>query len=273
MSQALYVHEAQNSTLSDADQVEIAKWQAAQVSTISFMNFSGRIFIGLFSDVVKARLGQPRSYLLVLVSFFVLVSQLTASHIDKLVDLWKASALLGLGYGTVFSLFAALCVEWFGVVSAPRRNAQLTYNTFPRAPSWPTHYGRGLALLFSVPFTSLMLTGFFVAHFSENWGYLSLAPMVGGNLFSIAFGRNLDAHEKAAASEPNPQTFAPKPEKELQCLDGKACYVDSIHLTTIACVVAMGLSAWAAWRDKKQHEDEIQKLNDARTDIIWEGDE
>ncbi|KAK1230968.1 hypothetical protein PQX77_005942 [Marasmius sp. AFHP31] len=225
MSQALYVHEAQNTTLSDADQVEIAKWQAAQVSTISFMNFSGRIFIGLFSDVVKARLGQPRSYLLVLVSFFVLVSQLTASHIDKLVDLWKASALLGLGYGTVFSLFAALCVEWFGV-----------------------------------------------AHFSENWGYLSLAPMVGGNLFSIAFGRNLDAHEKAAALEPNPQTFAPKPEKELQCLDGKACYVDSIHLTTIACVVAMGLSVWAAWRDKKQHED-IQRLNDAQTDIIWEGDE
>lgn len=33
------------------------------------------------------------------------------------------------------------------------------------------------------------------AHFSENWGFLSLSPLVGGNLFSIVFGRNLNAHE------------------------------------------------------------------------------
>ncbi|KAL0577546.1 hypothetical protein V5O48_004444 [Marasmius crinis-equi] len=227
MSQALYVHEAQNSTLSDADQVEIAKWQATQVSTVSFMNFSGRIFIGLFSDFVKARLGQPRSYLLVLVSSLVLVSQLAASNIDRLNDLWKASALLGLGYGTVFSLFAALCVEWFGL-----------------------------------------------AHFSENWGYISLAPLVGGNVFSVAFGRNLDAHEKEASSAPSdPASLVPKPEKELQCLEGKACYVDSIHLTTVACVAAIGLSAWAAWRDKKRHEKELQGLANARPDVIWEEEE
>ena len=121
-------------------------------------------------------------------------------------------------------------------------------------------------LVLTLPFSNL-------AHFSENWGYLSLAPMVGGNVFSVAFGRNLDAHEKAGSPEPDPQTFAPKPAKELQCLEGKACYVDSIHLTTLACLVAMALSIWAAWRDKKQREEETQKVGDARGDIIWEGDE
>ncbi|KAG7095093.1 hypothetical protein E1B28_005880 [Marasmius oreades] len=229
MSRALFVHEAKNSTLSDQDQVDIVKWQAAQVSTISFMNFSGRLFIGFFSDFVKARLGQPRSFLLVLVSFLVLLSQITAMTVDRLEDLWKASTLLGLGYGTVFSLFAALCVEWFGL-----------------------------------------------AHFSENWGYLSLAPLLGGNVFSVAFGRNLDAHEKAASPGPTSDTNildAPRPPKEIQCLDGKTCYVDSIRLTTVACLVAMGLSIWAAWRDRKRHYKEAQNTADSRPDIVWEADE
>ncbi|KAF9261114.1 MFS general substrate transporter [Marasmius fiardii PR-910] len=229
MSQALYVHEAQNSTLSDQDQLEIARWQAVQVSTISFMNFSGRVFIGFLSDFVKARLGRPRSYLLVLVSFLVTLSQVTAMTVDRLDALWKASTLLGLGYGTVFSLFAALCVEWFGL-----------------------------------------------AHFSENWGYLSLAPLLGGNVFSVAFGRNLDAHEKAASGGPTSDTNflqAPKPPKELQCLDGKVCYVDSIRLTTFACLVAMGLSIWAAWRDRKRYQEEAQSSDHSRPDVIWETDE
>ncbi|KAI6155940.1 hypothetical protein BKA82DRAFT_3958649, partial [Pisolithus tinctorius] len=32
------------------------------------------------------------------------------------------------------------------------------------------------------------------AHISENWGYVTLAPPIGGNVFSIVFGRDLDAH-------------------------------------------------------------------------------
>ena len=41
MSQALYAHQHPV-----YDEVEAASWQAAQVSAISLMNFSGRIFIG-----------------------------------------------------------------------------------------------------------------------------------------------------------------------------------------------------------------------------------
>ena len=41
MSQALYAH--QNPKY---DEVEASGWQATQVSAISLMNFSGRIFIG-----------------------------------------------------------------------------------------------------------------------------------------------------------------------------------------------------------------------------------
>jgi hypothetical protein len=70
---------------------------------------------GLLSDFAKARFGLPRSYLLVLVSSIVLSAQLAAANIDEVGDLWKSSALLGLGYGSVFSLYAAICIEWFGL--------------------------------------------------------------------------------------------------------------------------------------------------------------
>ncbi|KAF9263186.1 MFS general substrate transporter [Marasmius fiardii PR-910] len=213
ISQVLYVHEGKNSTVSDQDQLEITKWQAAQVSTISFMNFSGRLSIGLLSDFVKTRFGRPRSYLLVLSSFLVLLAQITAMFVDRVEDLWTASTLLGLGYGTVFSLFPALCLEWFGM-----------------------------------------------AHFSENWGYLTLAQLLGGNVFSVAFGRNLDVHEKAPHT-----TFPLPPSKELRCLDGKACYVDSFRLTTFACLVGMGLSVWAAWKDRKRL---LGKGEKCRGDVI-----
>lgn len=46
MSQFLYAYKNPN-----YDDVEAARWQAAQVSAISLMNFSGRIFIGEQKDL------------------------------------------------------------------------------------------------------------------------------------------------------------------------------------------------------------------------------
>jgi hypothetical protein len=45
MAQALYVY----SNVDRYDEVEVSQWQAAQVSTISFLNFSGRVLIGVFT--------------------------------------------------------------------------------------------------------------------------------------------------------------------------------------------------------------------------------
>ncbi|KAG6840372.1 hypothetical protein C0991_007147, partial [Blastosporella zonata] len=43
-------------------------------------------------------------------------------------------------------------------------------------------------------FPNVCLEWFGMAHFSENWGYLSASPIVAGNLFALLFGWNLDAH-------------------------------------------------------------------------------
>lgn len=131
----------------DYDEVEAARLQARQVSTVSITNCLGRILVGMLADFVKNRLHMPRSYCATVISTFFLISQVLVIFTEDARQLWKASALLGLAYGGMMGLFPILCIEWFGM-----------------------------------------------PHFSENWGFLSLSPLLGGNLFSIAFGRNLDAH-------------------------------------------------------------------------------
>ncbi|KAJ7661486.1 major facilitator superfamily domain-containing protein [Mycena polygramma] len=207
------------------DEIEASKWQAAQVSTISIMNFSGRIIIGLISDNLKNRFGLPRSYSLLIVSSIFFCSQLLARQISEVTDLWKASALVGFAYGTVFGLFPAVSIEFFGL-----------------------------------------------SHFSENWGYLSLSPLAGGNLFSIAFGRNLDAHEpgeSTAAVAAAAATRAPSAFAAHQCLEGRSCYIATLSLTGTACFAAFLLSALAAWRERRK----VMAAAAARPRVVWEDTE
>ncbi|KIM42690.1 hypothetical protein M413DRAFT_70185 [Hebeloma cylindrosporum] len=218
MSQALYAYKNPN-----YNEVEASGWQATQVSAISLMNFLGRIFIGLVSDLAKNKYDMPRSYSLVLVSFFFFISQVVAANEDRIENLWVASTLLGLAHGSVFSLFPTVCLEWFGM-----------------------------------------------PHFSENWGYLSLSPMAGGNLFSIFFGRNLDKHDvtKTPPMVKVARVAAP------QCLLGLECYVDTLYLTAGATFLSMLLSIWAGYRDRRKIAASREKKEFSRRGgVPWEYNE
>jgi hypothetical protein len=109
------------------------------------------------------------------------------------------------------------------------------------------------------------------AHFSENWGYLSLSPVLGGNLFSIAFGRNLDSHSPSN----NEQSAIPRADtpSEPQCLDGRNCYVASLHITITACCLALLLSIWAGWRDRQKSISAALRGKVPSTEVVWEDEE
>ncbi|KAI0301892.1 major facilitator superfamily domain-containing protein [Multifurca ochricompacta] len=95
---------------------------------------------------------------------------------------------------------------------------------------------------------------FGLAHFSENWGIISVFPVVGGNLFSLAFGHNLDAHELPAL----------QPASAHQCMAGRECYVRSLYLNLGACMVALGLSVWAGrrdWSDWQRRQQHRERMN------------
>ncbi|KAF5371466.1 hypothetical protein D9615_009591 [Tricholomella constricta] len=113
-------------------------------------------------------------------------------------------------------------------------------------------------------FPNVCIDWFGMPHFSENWGYLSMSPILAGNLFSVAFGRTLDAHEntptESGASPVSPAT---------QCMLGRQCYADALYLTMGACFVAIVLSAWAAWRDRGKLAESL-KMTRRRNEVVWE---
>ncbi|KAI5117521.1 hypothetical protein M0805_009529 [Coniferiporia weirii] len=215
----------------DFDEIESAKWQSMQVSIISIANCLGRILSGVGADLVKNRLGAPRTYCLCVVATAFVLSQVLVTHIENVENLWRASALLGLAYGGVFGLYPTIVIEWFGL-----------------------------------------------AHFSENWGFVSVSPMIGGNLFSLAFGRNLDAHNPPDESAPTPTSILSSGGSLLvraglpagqQCFAGRDCYVSSLYLTICACVLGLGLSLYAAWKDRRRMTAKLSGYEE----VLWEEDE
>ncbi|KAF8681109.1 MFS general substrate transporter [Rhizoctonia solani] len=114
----------------------------------------------------------------------------------------------------------------------------------------------------------LTIEWFGISHFSGNWGFVSLAPVLSGNLFNLMFGRNLDNR----ATEPQPATTPSAgmlvrglpSSKELLCYDGNACYTDSIRVSLFACFCALAISMFAAWRDKRR-----QKLEHSKAGLLW----
>ncbi|KAL0958698.1 hypothetical protein HGRIS_014030 [Hohenbuehelia grisea] len=200
MSQILYAKSA-----NPYRDVEAAKWQSAQVSTISVVSFLGRVCMGVFSDYLKSHLGLPRSYCLVIVTSLMLVSQINATIVDTVEHLWIVSASLGFAYGSAAAIFPILCIDWFGL-----------------------------------------------AHFSEAMGYIALSPLILGNIFSVMFGRILDAHRTLDPNAMSNMGSLVDHDRPPQCLSGKGCYVQALYVTIASCFVAVALSTWAAWRDRRR---------------------
>ena len=181
---------------------------------------------GLISDFAYTRLRLPRAYCLCIVSSLFIISQATAIIVSSVETLWVASLLLGLAYGSLFGSGPTIVIEWFG----------LGKSTF-------------LCMLNPHQLTSPIL-----AHFSENFGYVLLSPILGGNIFSLLFGRYLDAHARDPRSSLATRVsltslVSRELPSEHQCFDGKTCYLGSLQVTLVACIVSLGLSWWAGIRD------------------------
>ncbi|TEB28962.1 MFS general substrate transporter [Coprinellus micaceus] len=119
--------------------------------------------------------------------------------------------------------------------------------------------GLGYGAVFSL-LPTVCLEWFGMPHFSENWGYLSLSPMIGGNLFSLVFGYNLDNKDEGSSPPSHKPvshvsrlvTRGGLPSNDIRCSNGLGCYKDSIYMTIAATVLALGLSIWASVRDRKK---------------------
>lgn len=76
-------------------------------------------------------------------------------------------------------------------------------------------------------------------------------------------GRDLDAHTPTDVSDtttkvrraltPLYRVIPRAMPSEHQCIAGPECYVSSLRVTLMACVVGLGLSAWAGIRDGRRY--------------------
>jgi len=116
---------------------------------------------------------------------------------------------------------------------------------------------------------------FGLAHFSQNWGYAAVSPGIAGTIFGLAFGYNVDSHIShgdtaglASRMVPGLGRLAPSfralPSSTAgQCLEGRFCYGESLRLTTAACMMALGLSVYAAWH----------KSREVTSKVLWDDEE
>ncbi|KAL7423403.1 GTP-binding protein rbg1 [Cryptotrichosporon argae] len=126
----------------------------------------------------------------------------------------------------------------------------------------------------------LVLEWFGMAHFSQNYGWTCVAPVIGGNIFNLVFGRVFDAHsvvhdgtggEGAEAGATDAAGIAENVGRALhalaagvgvvvrgggipsahECLVGRTCYATALELSAAACVVALGLSVLVGFRRER----------------------
>ncbi|GAK62491.1 MFS general substrate transporter [Moesziomyces antarcticus] len=97
---------------------------------------------------------------------------------------------------------------------------------------------------------TLVFEWFGMKHFSQNYGFVSLSPVVAGNVFNLLFGHIYDSHVPADASVLSAVSDVlasvrgknDHPATRHLCMDGEECYRQVFVVTSVGCAVAILLS-------------------------------
>ena len=111
--------------------------------------------------------------------------------------------------------------------------------------------GLAYGVLFGV-YPSLVANTFGVHGLSQNWGTMTLAPVISGNIFNILYGKIYDSHSIVNENDHH------------ECLQGLECYRSAYWVTFWSAVAAVGLCLWSIWHENQVHKKE--KEGKARTD-------
>jgi len=96
-------------------------------------------------------------------------------------------------------------------------------------------------------FPSIIAETFGVHGLSQNWGAMTLAPVVSGNIFNLFYGAVFDAHSKILESG------------ERVCDDGLNCYRNAYVVTLVSCLLGMGVSLWSIWHSHQRNIKEAKR--------------
>jgi MFS family permease len=151
-----------------------------------------------------------------------LISGIGSDYLVKTIHKSRFWCLVGSSAIFAIAQFAALSVEnpyWLWIVSSIS--------------------GLGYGVLFGV-YPALVADAFGVSGLSANWGWMTLAPVIFGNVFNLVYGKVYDSHSKTS------------PDGDLICDNGIECYRDAYVVTTITAVVGICGALAATYRDTQR---------------------
>lgn len=92
--------------------------------------------------------------------------------------------------------------------------------------------GLAYGFLFGV-FPSIVAEAFGVHGLSQNWGCMTLAPVVSGNVFNLFYGLVFDAHSRETEAG------------HMVCDQGLQCYRNAYVVTIVSCIAGIGVTLWS----------------------------
>jgi MFS family permease len=92
--------------------------------------------------------------------------------------------------------------------------------------------GLGYGFLFGV-FPSIVTEAFGIRGLSQNWGFMTLAPVISSNVFNLFYGAIYDKHSVI------------EPGGERSCHEGLDCYRAAYWVTFGACCAGLVMTLWA----------------------------
>jgi hypothetical protein len=96
--------------------------------------------------------------------------------------------------------------------------------------------GLAYGVLFGV-FPALVVDAFGPAGFAVNWGFMTLAPVVSGNIYNLFYGAVYDAHSEV------------QPGGERSCSEGLSCYRAAYYVTFVSSFLGILACLWGIWHE------------------------
>ena len=99
--------------------------------------------------------------------------------------------------------------------------------------------GLAYGSLFGV-FPSVVAETFGIKGLSQNWGFITMAPMLSGNVFNLFYGSTYDSHSQVGETG------------ERVCLEGLDCYKAAYRVTLMAGLSGLAVTLWTIrWQHRQ----------------------
>ncbi|KAK7725671.1 hypothetical protein SLS57_003737 [Botryosphaeria dothidea] len=108
--------------------------------------------------------------------------------------------------------------------------------------------GLGYGALFGV-FPSIVADAFGVHVMTQNWGFMTLSPVISGNVFNLCYGSIFDAHS------------TPLDGGDRECTEGLSCYSSAYGITLVASILGVFLILWTMRHERAVKRKEMEERN------------